>query len=349
MVDIPAFQDIHFPRQISIIKKFRYISFIINDITLVVAFLAILIWLTNFFDLKTMLFQKLGVYPFTPILFIFSGIPLLFGAKRHLINTHFDAEKEERPWWVFGVPLLFAVIIAGIGFLNFISLTNGGVFSLFHTSSYTGFCFFLIGLALIPPFTAIPHRFHATQLLIFFVSGINVFMVLESIYQMLSPLPVQHVLQFSLPVAFSFIFFCFGVLLRWMNRGFFGNFTLDSTASTFAFRMLMIHLFSAPVVALIVLFIMKNSSYNMYQILAIIVVFFTVTSSLLLWINIKLLYQHELEYLLMRESLRAHNVDLKKEEEALQKSMEQLELDNQQYVKKLNSQQAWQDAADRMG
>jgi hypothetical protein len=346
-----ATQDhtIHFPRQIALIKRLRVLSFIINDITLLLSFLVIIVWLTDIPGIKTLFFQQLAIYPFTPVLFIFSCIPLLFGAKRHLISTHEDAEKTEYPLWIFVIPIIFASTTALLGFINFLNLTNSGIFSMFHVSSFAGLCFFLIGLALIPPYTQIPHRFHITQFLVFIISGLNVFILLENIYQFFSPVPVQHIFHASLLTAFSFVLFCSGLLLRWSNRGFIGNFTLDATASIFALRVFLINLFMAPVLAVIILFAMQNSSANMYQVLTVVVVCFAFISSLLLWMNVKVLYGHELEHLLMRESLRSHNIDLTKEQEKLQERLGQIEKEKQQYVDKLTSQSAWQDAVERNG
>ncbi len=335
MQEIHQFAGFQFPRQIGLIKKLRFVSFIINDITITVSLLTFLFWVINVPFLQNIIIHTLVVYPFTPVLFIFSGLVLLFGAKRHQTDTNYDVETEKSSWWEFGIPLIFATLVALVGFIDFANFTNVGILSIFHSSSYTGFCFFLLGLALIPPYTSIPHRFHITHLLIFIISAINVFIILETIYQFFSPLPAQQTMHVSLPVAFSFVIFCFGVLLRWSNRGFIGNFTLDATASVFAFRVFMINLISTPVIALITLFLLQKTSYNMYQILSIVVIVSTVASSMLLWYNVKLLYGHELEHLLMRESLRAHNVDLTKEEETLRKSMDLLQKEEREYKDKL--------------
>jgi FtsZ-binding cell division protein ZapB len=347
MTEVRKFTDIHFPRQIGLIKRLRFFSFIINDITLLVSFFILIAAVTDFSILRILFIPKLTVSPFTPVLFIFLSIVLFFGAKRHQIDSHFDADIEKRPWWEFGVPLILAALVAIAGFNDLAQFTNTGLLSIFHSSPYTGFCFFLLGLALIPPYTRIPHRFHITQLLIGIVSALNVFIILESTYQLLSVHPVQQIVTVSLPVAFSFTFFCFGILLRWSNRGFIGNFTLDSTASVFAFRVFMINLISAPIIAFITLLILQKSSYNLYQIVSIVIIISTISSSMLLWLNVKLLYVHELEHLLMRESLRAHNVDLIKDEEKLRKRMDQLQQEKQEYQEKLDSQSAWREAADR--
>lgn len=342
------FQNIHFPRQVDLVKKLRVISFIINDITLLVSLLVILYSFISFFGLNNFFQQQQILYLFTPVLFIFSAIPLFFGAKKHLIDTHRDAAEENRPWWEYVAPIFFASLTAFFGFINFIGLTNNGALAMFHISEVTGFCFFLVGLALIPPFTQIPHRFHITQSLVFIVSSVNVFFILENVYQYFSPSPMQHLVDISLPAAFSFVFFCSGLLLRWSNRGFFGNFTLDSTASIFALRVFIINLISAPLIAFFVLFMMQQTQYNMYIVLTVVVICFAVISSLLLWLNVRILYGHELEHLLMRESLRSHNIDLTKEQEELQKRMGQLEQEKKKYLDKLSSQNAWQDAADRL-
>ena len=347
MPEVHQFTTIHFPRQISLIKKLRYVSFIINDIALVVSLFTLIVAVTNFPVLRRLIFHTLAVFPFTPVLFIFSSIVIFFGAKRHQIDTHYDSEVEKRPLWNFAIPLFFAVIVTAVGFINFTNITNTGIVSIFRSSQYTGFCFFLLGLALIPPYTRLPHRFHITQLFIFIVSALNMIVLLERVYQLFSSHPMQQIVPVSLPVAFSFVFFCFGLLLRWPNRGFIGNFTLDVTASVFAFRVLMINLISAPLIAFIVLFALQKTSYNLYQVLSIVVIISTVTSSLLLWINVKLLYGHELEHLLMRDSLRNHNVDLVKEEETLKKRMDELQQEKEEYQEKLDSQSAWQDVAER--
>jgi len=349
MPEIHQFTGIHFPRQIGLIKKLRYVSFIINDVTLILSLFTLIVGVTNIPLLRNVIFYTLGVFPFTPVLFIFSSIVLFFGAKRHQFDTHYDAEEEKRPWWEFGIPLFFAALVAGVGFMDFTDITNNGIVSIFHSSPYTGFCFFLLGLALIPPYTRIAHRFHITQLFVFIVSALNVFILLESIYQLFSQHPLQQIIPVSLPVAFSFVFFCFGVLLRWSNRGFIGNFTLESTASVFSIRVFLINLISAPLIAFITLFVLQKTSYNLYQILGIVAIITTVTSSMLLWINVKLLYGHELEHLLMRESLRTHNVDLVKEEKTLRERMDQLQVEKQEYQEKLHTQNAWRDAAERFG
>lgn len=347
MTEIHRFVGIHFPRQVVLIKKLRYFSFIINDITLLVSLFTLIVEATKFPILWNLFFYKLVVFPFTPVLFIFSSIVLFFGAKRHQIETHYDTEVEKRPLWEYAVPLFFAIVVAVVGFCDFANFTNIGRLSIIHSSSFTGFCFFILGLALIPPYTKIPHRFHITQLFIFIVSTLNVFIVLDNAYQLFSSHPIQQIVHVSLLVAFSFVFFCFGILLRWSNRGFIGNFTLDSTASVFAFRVFLINLFSAPIIAFIALFILQKTAYNLYQVLSIVAIVSTVTSSMLLWINIKLLYGHELEHLLMRESLRAHNVDLIKEDEKLQKRMDQLQQEKQEYQEKLDSQSTWQDVVEK--
>jgi hypothetical protein len=342
-----TFETIQFPRRIVLIDRLRQISFIVNDITIAVSFLTLFIWVTNLFGIRYFIFQLQALHPFTPVLFIFSGIPLLFGAKTHLANN--NATIEKLPRWVYTIPIFFAVITGIFGLLNFLHLTFFGLITVFHIAPFTGFCFFLIGLALIPPFTQIHHRFHITQFLIFIISGLNVYVILENMYQIFSPSPVQHVFNVSLLTAYCFVFFCSGLLLRWSNRGFMGNFTLDSTASIFALRIFILNLFSAPIIALIVLFLMQHLHYNMFIILTIVVICFAFISSLTLWMNVKILYGHELEHLLMRESLRSHNIDLTKEQKDLQNKIGFLEEEKNDYLDKLKNESRWMDAAEKLG
>lgn len=342
-----SFTNIEFPRQTKLIKRLRYVSFIINDIILFGSFVAITLWLINALGIKIDLLDMLTIPPFIPILFIFAGSSLLFGAKRHLLSKHYDADKEDHNWWSPWIPIALAGLTAVGGLINLLHLTDSGTLSFLHTSTYGGFCFFLIGLALIPPFTHILHRFHITQFFIYIVSGLNVFVVLESIYQLFSPLAAQHILQVPLLVAIVFVFFCFGILLRWSNRGFFGNFTLDSTVSLFALRLFLINLISGPLITFLVLLITQKSSYNLYQVITIVVSLFTSLASILLWVNVKLLYRYDLEHMLMRESLRAHNIDLTTEEETLRKRIAHIEQEKQQYLDKLSSEKVLQDVVDK--
>lgn len=347
VTSVSSLATIEFPRRTRLIKRLRAISFIINDITLFASFLVILLWLAELLSVSNF-FSKLAVAPFTPVLFIVASLPLLFGAKRHLISTDQDAEKEDRPWWSIPIPVFLASITALLGLINIFPLTTTGLLTVFHISSYAGFCFFLIGIALIPPFTRIHHRFHITQGLVFVVSGISVFIVLENLYQLFSSSPTQHSTQVPLLAAMAFAFDCFGILLRWSNRGFFGNFTLDSTISRLALRLFLINLISGPLIAFLILYASQRSGFNMYQVITIIVTLFAITSSILLWINVKLLYRYELEHLLMSESLRFHNIDLTTEEESLRKRMAQLEQEKQRYLDKLDSENRWQEAAEAL-
>lgn len=344
-----SFADIHFPQRTSLIKKLRYVSFAINDSILILSLFVFLVWVFHVPSIGSLLFHKLGISPFTSVLFILSGSSLFFGAKRHLMDTHKDAEKDDSSWWNTWIPIFLAVITAVFGLVNVVRITEAGALSLFRTSFFGGFCFFIIGLSLVPPFTRIIHRFHITQLLMFAVSGLNVLIALEYVYQLFSPLPMQQLFSVSLPTALTFVFFGFGVLLRWSNRGFFGNYTLDSVGSMLALRLFMFHLASAPLLAFVALLVMHNSIYNMYQILSVIVVGFASLSIFLLWINVKLLYKYELEHLLMRESLRAHNIDLLSEKEELQKNMVRLEQEKQQYLDKLDTQDKLRTITETLG
>lgn len=342
-----SFGNVHFPQRTSFIKKLRYVSFIITDGIIFCSLLIFLVWIFNIPIIEIFLFQELTLLPFSSVLFIIASIPLLFGAKRHLLNSSDDTEKEVYPIWHTWVPIFFAATTAIVGFINMTLLSNGAL-AFLQISFFEGVCFFLLGLALIPPFTRLPHRFHITQFLIFLVSGLNIFIILEHTYQLLSPNPMQHMITVPLASALFLACFSFGILIRWSNRGFLGNFTLNSTGSLFALRLFLINLIAAPVVGFAILASLQNTAFNIYQILSVVVVCFTFISCLLLWMNVKLLYSYELEHLLMRESLRTHNIDLTTEKEELRKNMLQLEQEKQQYLNKLDTQNTWRDMVDTL-
>jgi hypothetical protein len=346
-LDPASLATIHFPQRTTLIKQLRFASFLINDVILVASVLLLTIWLLDIPVLSTFLFEKLAFSPFIAVLFILSSLPLLFGAKRHLSGTE-DVTSEVHHWWSTLIPISLATVVAVLGFINILQLNDIALLSFSRVSPLVGFYFFLIGLSLIPPFTRILHRFHYTQLLIFIVSGVSVFSVLEKTYQLFSPYPVHSVIPVPLATELSVIFFCSGILLRWSNRGFFGNFTLNSTGSMFAFRLLLVSLFAGPIMAFVVLIVMQGV-LNIYQVLALTVTSFTFLSCMLLWMNVKLLYRYELEHLLMRESLRIHNIDLATEKEELQKRMTQIEQEKKSYVDKLNTQNKWREVLDTAG
>ncbi len=338
-----SLDTIDFPRRTNLIKQLRYASFIINDILILGSLVVLIAWVINFPSFNFFLFQKLAIVPSSAVLFMLSGLPLFFGAKRHL--TYDKDPKTNYPWWNTWIPVSLAALTFVGGLIQMLQLPLG-IMSFFHTSSFVGLCFCLIGLSLIPPFTRIPHRFHITQFLIFIVCGLSMLTVLEDIYQLFSPVPLQHMLAIHLPLALTLALYSLGILFRWSNRGFIGNFTLDSTGSIFGLRVVIINLLSIPLIAFIVIALMHKTSYNSYQTLSVIIVILSFISSLLIWVNVKLLYKYSLEHLLMRESLRAHNIDLVADKERLQKQMMQVEEEKEKYADKLNMQKAWRDVVD---
>jgi hypothetical protein len=350
MPDIKAsysLTNIHFPQRISLVKKLRIISFGMNDCVMAASFVVVGAWITHIQPLASLFFTTAHIVPFAAFLFLLSGVTLLFGAKRHLLETQQDAAVDTTVWWQIVLPIVFAGVTALVGLVNFLRVVPQPLFFA-HLSSFGGLCFFLIGLSLIPPFTRIPHRFHITQLFAFIICVLSLYVVLENVYQLFSPFGVQHIIVVSIPTAFTFTFFSCGLLLRWANRGFFGNFMLDSVGSILALRLMVVNLAAVPMIAFIVLLIMGKTPYNMYQVLSVVVVCLVIFSSVLVWVNVKLLYRYSLEYLLMQESLRSHNINLAAEKEELRKGMARLEQEKQQYLEKLRAQNSWQTIADTL-
>lgn len=338
--------SIHLPQRKTVTKRLQELSFILNDIVLAAAFLFLVLWIihAHVFNFPVLVFFR--VYPLASVLFIFSGLSLLFSAKKHVFNPQTNTKIVENPWSTW-IPILLGTLTAALGLLNVTHLNNGTILQGLYLSQYGGFCFFLIGLALIPPHTTIPHRFHITQALVFTVLFINSFTILETFYQLLSAQPIQHIIFVPLGTAILFAFFCIGVICRWSNRGFFGNFTLDTMDSTLALRLLVINLFTAPLIGFGILFLTQNSGYNIYQIATLIITCITIVSIFLGWINIKFLYKYDLEHFLMRESLRVHNIDLKMEKASEEAKSAQLAEEKQKVVDKLSYQSKFRDVAEK--
>lgn len=349
MTDTPKYDysslDIHLPQRKALTSRLQQLSFIINDIILAISLLALLGWCSSLFFKRTTIIETLHVYPFAFVQFLLVGSSLLFSAKRHFFNPK-DNTLVKQPGWTIIAPILFAAMAAVFGFIDFSHLNQ--VFPAVSTTAFSGFCFFIIGLALIPPHTRLPHRFHITQFLVFGVLVVNLFTVLENVFQVLSSQPFQHIMIVPLPTAFIFVLFCLGILWRWSNRGFFGNFTIASDDSVLALRSLLANFISTPTIAFIVLAITRNSSYNVYQIVTLVITGIALVTALIIWINIKVLYKHDLEHYLLKESLRVHNVDLTLEKKAQEVKMKELDQEKQRYLEKLNYQNTFQNVAERL-
>jgi hypothetical protein len=331
-----SFKGIYLPKRKLLTDRLQIASFAINDTVLIISISFLFVWFINIFGGNIVLPDQFSISPLGRMLFIFSSISVFFSAKKHIYSP--DQKHLKRLTWILLIPIFFASITALFGFLSFTRLTSLFGMPFVQTTQYSGFCFFLIGLALIPPFTRISHRFHVTQALLFIVIALNAIVILESVYQTLSPFPMQQIFSVPLITAILLSLFCFGILCRWSNRGFVGNFTLDSVDSILALRLVLVIFVFVPLIGFLVLLLTQNTLYNVYEVVTLIVVFITITSFTILWINIQLLYNYDLEYFLMKEALRVYNIDLKLGKEKLEKEKGEIEKTNEEYRGKLNNQ-----------
>ena len=117
----------------------------------------------------------------------------------------------------------------------------------------------------------------------------------------------------------------------------------------YALRLLLVSLASAPFIGAAALLLAPAASPSLAQVTATTVVLYIALSTILAWLNLKLLYRHELEHFVMQEELRVHNIHLKLSAEDMAAQVQQLESTSQQYVSKLNYQDNFRDLAESLG
>jgi hypothetical protein len=276
-------------------------------------FLKKLSYYLNIFILISSVLSLLGLLgiPFqTSLMFLILSFTLLFRTSFILIH-------------IFGslIVILWSFLNIICGFENIGLLAN--------------FSFFLISLSIAIPYLKIlVHRFHPAQFLAFISLIINLSLVLGFIYQSLNNFP-------TFLLAVFFLFLSISILLRWPGRGFVSYFNIESHISSLVRRTLLLNLLIIPLVGFIgILF---------SQYISNIIVSLVVISVILSWLNIKLLYNSELERFLMKEELRVHNINLKLNNEDLVVKMQELEKTKQNYASQLNYQNKFRDLAESLG
>lgn len=277
------------------------------------------------------------------IVFIPALIPLFLEGKLDFLHVANEKNKS-LTFFYLSLSIICSLSVMIIGIL---AVLNFNFPYLKHINLITGLSFLLVSISLILPRIKSKIRFHIAHLLTFTVLVINFMTILSSLY-----------LQFSLsnPTAFyaplglaaDFVLLCFAILLRWPARGLTGMFTTDSISSMFAFKLLIINNIIAFLLGVLILVGIKLKNYSPYEALAILVMLFTVLSTVFAWVNIRLLYRFELERFVMKEELRIHNIDLKLGNEELVSKMSELQNRNKEITNKLEYRDKYQDAIDSL-
>jgi hypothetical protein len=229
---------------------------------------------------------------------------------------------------------------------GFLSIFN--FFGQYSVPPMVGFTFLFLGLALALPHTKITHRFHVTQFLSYGIIIISAVTILGYTYELLTPGFVNPLIPIPLNTAILLFLLCHSMLLRWSNRGFFGNFTIDCFSSVYALRLLLIDLAVSPIVGFIVLAVTKTEQ-SRYIVMALVVLLLMVVATIIAWFNMKLLYKYELEHFAIKEALRVHNINLLLDKKTQDIKLTALEEEKKSYANKLNNQDTFKDIVDSLG
>ncbi len=337
------------PENRELTKRLKKYSLIANVSLLVFCGVILLGWTLNIEILKNFF-----IYP-SPVPFYTAAICMLSAIS---FFPQLSARKNVTlPFTYRLIPAISggAALLTGlVGLGSYI--TGGGLgnilFSLIDnrtTILVAGFIFFLVGLAALASRIDIAHRFHIVQLFALMIIVISAIPLLGYVYQLVSPYRATNIMFLPANTAVLFILLGHAMLLRWPNRGFMGMFTLDSLSSVFALRLLVINVLLSPVIGFIVLSGAGRILYTFNEVLALLVIALILIASGLTWLNIKLLYKFEVEYLLMKEALRVHNIDLKMSNADLAGRMEDLEKTTEHYANSLKYQDKFRDMSESLG
>jgi hypothetical protein len=328
-----SLEEIHLPENKKLVRFFKNASF---ALTFLLLFLSVLFFVINPLlpaGQKLLLISLLG--------FLCICLQLLIEKKIGAVGFMEKGTKWEKrllPIFFF----LLTVVVVIIGIFHLFNPANKGIF--------IGINLLLVGIGITIPRLKFMHRFHFAQTIIIIALLYSSFTLLNYLYNKLFLL--NQGVEFILASLFIFVSWwiaCIASLLRWPNRGFMGIFTADTMSSIFALRILIINIFTTPVISLLVLIGTERHILDRYEEIAMLVIILILLSSILAWLNIKLLYRLELENFLMKEELRIHNISLKLGNEELVSKMTSLEKTNKEYANKISYRDKFEDLSERLG
>jgi len=291
-------------------------------------------WIGNIAMLKSFFFAAPPISLLTDILFIITSAVSLPQF------SHTSSEQFKK--WYSLTLLLCGIALMGITLARIFLYLTGPL----YTRSIIEFSFLFVGLALVISQTKIIHRFHIVQLLMMMVVVVSEIVILGFLYQFFSTGTVTHILVIPINTSIFFAFLCHAWLLKWPNRGFVGMFTTDTLTTKFSLRILVSEALLIPMIGLICLVIGQSSFYSPSEIVALVVIVMIVMIGVFSWLNVKLLYKYDMEYFLMKESLRINNITIKMTSEEMVGKMLELEKTKGEYANKLNYQDNFRDVAE---
>jgi hypothetical protein len=257
--------------------------------------------------------------------FLFFSLTVFTEKKNNNLIKSSNSSKQQKQLFTF-LSIIFS--LAGFGV---------GVWLLFSGFLVIGVCFNLISIALLLAHLKFTRKYHLLNLIMFVVLIMGIFSSMENIYAYFSSARPLIMLT-SLYISVSLVFISISILFAWPDRGFMYVFTADAVSNKYALRILLINLFINCIFGILIVLGIGWGMYSSFEAIAILVIVFIVCSSVLFWINLRLLYRSELERFLMKEELRVHNISIDLSKEDLVSKMVELEGTKNEYAKKLNYQ-----------
>jgi len=268
--------------------------------------------------------------------FLFAGVIstclfLLFQKKRHNALQLSNARK------ILSVVILLFIILFGI--LSILSSPN---------NFYSGFALCVFGVSMILIFTKLIHRYHFSQLILFFTILLIALSFYKSVYVVISTQSLLTQTN-SLILSALFIICCQALLLSKPDRGFLGMLTIDSPSSRLSLRFLVYLIVVPPVMSFSLLTAGYMKLFDKEMTIPLLAIFLNLMSLTVNWLNMKLLYKFERERYLIGEALRVNNIQLEIKSEDLNIRVNELQKEKDEVTSKVNNSQSLQEIVSSKG
>ncbi len=353
-----SLSGIHLPENKNLISLLKKLSFIISFFILVISGVIFFGWIVNISLFKSLFFNSQPI-PFVSVTaFALASTALLLEEMLGPIaGPNKLSKKIQRLYFWASVFCGATVTLIGVmQMMGYFVSNNVGFDKILNNNlgekqafANTGVCIFLFGLSLLISHIKASHRFHAVHFFALNALVISSITILGYMYHLVFAFQYSQIARLPLNTAIIVFFVSIALSLRWPARGFIGMFTTDSVSSKFSLSVLCLKVLLIYFLGIAVMVGSQMGIYNPYEALAIFAVLMTVLSLVMTWFNIKLLYKFELERFIMKEELRIHNIDLQLGNEELSDKMKRLKETNEEYSKKLDSRDKYEDVINSMG
>ena len=317
MLNNYSLAGIHLPDNKNLNSKLRVLSVVLAILIIILVLITFLGWKGS---------MSLGL----AIAFLSAGVSLVSEYQFFRLDSNLIQKRKIYS----SISIVCGVIVLICGISQF-------------ANPIVGMCLLLSGSWLILPHTKLLHIYHTVHFLIFVVLIVSSTILLRYAYGLIFPLNSSFI---NMPVNSAILFFllCASSALRWPARGFIGMFTTDTLSSMFALRLLIISVITTTILGFLSLLGVLLGIYNKHEAVAVFAMSQIALSTILAWLNAKLIYKLELERFLILEELKIHSIDLQMGNEELTVKMKGLDKTNKEYLDKLNNQEKFGDVIDSL-